>query len=114
MEYLFDLDKPHFAAWLQLHDIDIDPDAKSILYEFTPILKSTATPLYYTALCRFQDLAEQLIVKHPQHVCTIGGYFIKPTLAAMGGENILLTQPLPLFGFFVGPQSKFKKKMFYF
>lgn len=23
MEYLFDLDKPYFAAWLELHNIDI-------------------------------------------------------------------------------------------
>src|SRR5712672_4476703 len=25
MEYLFDLDKPYFAAWLRLHDIDASP-----------------------------------------------------------------------------------------
>ena len=111
MEYLFDLDKPHFAAWLQLHNIDIDPDAESILYEFTPILKSTATPLYYTALCRFQDLAEQLIVKHPQHVCTIGGYYMIPAVAALAGQNFQLAQLLHLCGSSMDPQGNFNKTL---
>ena len=36
MEYLFDLDRPYFAAWLELHDIDTDPkiDPSSPLYYF--------------------------------------------------------------------------------
>jgi len=109
MECLFDPDKPHFAAWLQLHDIDIDPDAESILYEFTPILKSTATPLYYAALCRFQDLVEQLIVKHPQHVYAIGGYYMTPAVAALAGRNFRLAQLLHLRGSSVEPQGDFNK-----
>ncbi len=65
MEELFDPDKPYFAAWLQVHDIDTPPSYGSILYyfAFSPSNRTnTATPLYYAALCGFQDVAEQLIV----------------------------------------------------
>ena len=31
MEYLFDPDKPYFAAWCQLHDIDSNPSRLSLL-----------------------------------------------------------------------------------
>jgi hypothetical protein len=32
MEYLFDRDKPYFAAWLELHNIDIEPRMDSSMY----------------------------------------------------------------------------------
>jgi hypothetical protein len=47
LEYLFDADKPYFAAWLQLHDIDTATPSRSASHPFTPISKSNATPLYY-------------------------------------------------------------------
>ena len=86
MEYLFDLDKPYFAAWLQLHDIDI-PRPGSSFFRFTPRSKSDAPPLYYAALCGFQDLVEHLIVKYPQHVNTTGGYYVTPLVAALAGGH---------------------------
>jgi hypothetical protein len=48
---LFDPDKPYFAAWLQLHDIDIRPEVKSSsLHRFTVSTKfGIITPLYYAA-----------------------------------------------------------------
>jgi Ankyrin repeats (many copies) len=85
MEYLFDSDKPYFAAWLQLHDIDNMQPSSFTLY--TPESKSGATPLYYAALCGFQDLVEHLIIKHPQHVNTGGGYFLTPLIAALAGRH---------------------------
>ena len=67
MEYLFDLDKPYFAAWTQLYDIDTYPSEQpSFLYFFAVVYKSSATPLYYAALCGFEDLVEHLVVKYPQ------------------------------------------------
>jgi hypothetical protein len=73
MEYLFDPDKPYFRAWLQLHDIDTDPPGFTF-HPFAPREKSRATPLYYAALCGFQDLVEHLIVNNPEHVNATGGY----------------------------------------
>jgi ankyrin repeat protein len=84
MEYLFDPDKPYFAAWLELHNIDIRPGVDdSSLYWVTPPSKSSASPLYYAALCGFQDLAEYLVVKYPQHVNASGGYYMRPLVAAL-------------------------------
>ena len=72
MESLFDLDKPYFVAWLELYDIGTHFSG-STLFMFTPTSKLGASPLYYVALCGFQDLVEKLIVKYPLHVNSRGG-----------------------------------------
>jgi hypothetical protein len=86
IEYLFDLDKPHFKAWLTLYDVDTDPLNHSTFYMFAPGRKSPATPLYYAALCGFHDLVKLLITKNPQDVNADGGYFVRPLVAALAGE----------------------------
>src|SRR6266436_8319670 len=97
MEELFDPDKPYFAAWLQVHDIDTPPSDGSILYyfAFSPSNRTnTATPLYYAALCGFQDVAEQLITKHPQQINATYGYYVSPLVAALKGEHFKVAQSL--------------------
>jgi hypothetical protein len=87
MEYLFDLDKPYFLAWVQLYDIDTFPDRQSSFLDwFSFHTKSGATPLYYAALCGFRDLVEHLAVKYPQHVNFSGGYYVTPLIAALAGR----------------------------
>ena len=95
MEELFDLDKPYFAAWLQLPDIH--PSLDSSLYDFASELdtfgtKSSATPLYYAALCGFKDLVEHLVVKYPQHVNTRGGPYLTPLVAALAGRHFQIVE----------------------
>ena len=85
MEYLFDSDKPYFAAWLQLHDID--SDFKEPFKEFSVSWTSGVIPLYYAALCGFQDLVEDLVAKYPQHVNTSGGEYGTPLVAALAGKH---------------------------
>jgi ankyrin repeat protein len=87
MEYLFDLDKPYFAAWQQLYDIDTMCPMGSTLFRFILEEKSDAHPLYYAALCGFQDLVKHLILKYPQHADARGGYYVTPLVAALGGEH---------------------------
>jgi ankyrin repeat protein len=88
MEFLFDLDKPYFAAWLELHTVDIAPDPKSSsLFFFGASPTFSATPLYYASLCGFQDLVEHLAVKHPGHVNTRGGFYVTPLVAALAGRH---------------------------
>jgi ankyrin repeat protein len=92
MEYLFDLDKPYFAAWLELHDIDIAHDYSSsslTLFAGPPRSRraSIGTPLYYASLCGFQGLVEHLTVKHPGHVNTRGGFYVTPLAAALAGRH---------------------------
>ena len=95
MKYLFDLDKPYFAAWTQLYDIDTYPSEQpSSLYFFAVSRKSSATPLYYAALCGFEDLVEHLVVKYPQHVNTSGGHFVSPLVAALERRHFRIVELL--------------------
>ena len=110
MEKLFDQEKPYFATWIELHDLDSDPHrAPYILFpfiQFTPDAKSPAGPLYYAALCGFQDLAEYLIVKYPQEVNADGGYYVTPFVAALAGRHFELAQLLHRNGSSVDHRSR--------
>ena len=105
MESLFDPDKPHFAAWLRLHDMDIDRHP-SPFFGFTQSWKSDAVPLYYAALCGFQDLAERLIDEYPSHVNARGGYYLTPVVAALAGRHFQLAQLLHRHGSSVDPRGE--------
>ena len=106
MEDIFDLDKPYFSVWRQVHDIDSDP-YDSIFYHFTPNSKSGPnTPFYYAALCGFSNLVEQLIVKHPEHVNAIGGFYRTPAVAALAGRHFQLAQVLHRNGSSVDPPGR--------
>jgi ankyrin repeat protein len=88
MEYFFDPDKPHFGVWLTLYDIDTKPLPGTTSLSWLPTFnKSPAAPLYYAALCGFHDLVEHLISKYAQDVNADGGYYMRPILAALGGEH---------------------------
>jgi ankyrin repeat protein len=97
MEELFDPDKPYFVAWLQVHNVNTKYRRPSVLYLFFSASReesNTATPLYYAALCGFHDLAEQLIIKHPQQVNTTGGYYVSPLGAALCSGYLKVAQVL--------------------
>jgi hypothetical protein len=93
MGYLFDLDKPYFAAWPQLYDIDTFPEwESSSLFYFAVREKSSATPLYYAALCGFEDLVEDLVIKYPHHVNASGGCYVSPLGAALAGRHFRIVE----------------------
>jgi predicted Fe-Mo cluster-binding NifX family protein len=98
MGILFDVDKPYFAAWLKLYDIDPEPPSGSTFFLFTPWIKGDAFPLYYAALCGFQDLVENLIVKYPQDVNASGGWYSTPLVAALAGKHFQTAELLRLNG----------------
>ena len=88
MEYLFDLDKPYFAAWLQIHDIDMNLKTESSShFGFNVYTVSGVTPLYLATLCGFRDLVEHLVIKYPRHVNTSGGHFAMPLVAALARRH---------------------------
>jgi Ankyrin repeats (3 copies) len=95
IEDLFDLDKPYFAAWRGLHDIDITSPPGSVFYGFGLGLgPGPNRPLYYAALCGFANLVEQLIAKHPEHVNAIGDCYGTPAVAALAGRHFEVAQVL--------------------
>jgi ankyrin repeat protein len=75
MEYFFDADKPHFAAWHQVHDIDRG--------SFGTFFMPRGGPLYYASLCGFYQLVKHLVVKHPKDVNTWGGQMVSPLGVAL-------------------------------
>jgi hypothetical protein len=95
MEDLFDPVRPCFAAWLRVHDMDVD-FVGFPLHKFTVVSgrRLAAAPLYYAALCGFHDLAESLVVNHPEYVNANGGYHVSPLAAALGGEHFKLAELL--------------------
>ena len=105
MEYLFDSNRPYFAAWLLLHDIDYDSYG-SVFPGLSSNWKSIEqAPLYYAALCGFRNLVEQLIVKYPQHVNAICGQFGTPAVAALAGRHFELAEVLHRNGSSVDPRD---------
>ena len=89
MEYLFDAGKPHFAAWLRVHDID-----KQWVWFSSFSRPRRAEPLYYAAHCGFYDLAKHLIAKRPEHVNARGGWKVTPLAAALYGDHLRVAELL--------------------
>jgi ankyrin repeat protein len=84
MKTLFDSDKPHFAAWVRIRDID-----RRLWFNRR---RKAGDPLYHSALCGFYDLVEHLIKIHPQHINTIGGQRDCPLAAALYGGHIRVAE----------------------
>jgi len=78
---------------------------RAVFVQFAPVSKADATPLYYAALCGFPKFVEQLIVKYPQHVNNLGGYYVPPAVAALAGRYFQLAQLLHRNGSSVDPRS---------
>ena len=84
MECLFDADKPHFATWLWIYNEDSSwPSISTMRPE-----KPAGVPLYYAARLGFRDLAEHLIIEHPEHVNARGGAYRTPMHAATTAGHV--------------------------
>jgi len=105
MECLFDPDKPYFAAWLQLYNVDKDL-ISSPLFLFAASRDPSASPLYYAALCGFQGLVENLIIKYPHLVNATGGFYMTPALAALARRHLELARMLYRKGSSVDPRKR--------
>jgi ankyrin repeat protein len=94
MDDLFDSSKPYFAAWFRVHDIDERWDP------FSPGLLDVGfgSPLYYAAFCGFYDLAERLIMKHPDQVNARGGRNLFPLPAALYKRHLRVANLLHSHG----------------
>jgi len=100
MDNLFDTSKPHFAAWLRVHDMD-----EKWPYFSGGLPDGVGSPLYYAALCGFYDLAERLVLKHPEQVNARGGLILTPLLAALYKEHFHVANLLHRHGAVVDVQN---------
>ena len=81
MEYFFDADKPHWAAWCRVQMID------NKWSHFEPKGSQDTFFLYYASLGGFYDVAEHLVGKHPEHINARGGRMGTPLVAALSGKH---------------------------
>jgi ankyrin repeat protein len=88
MKNLFDPDRPHFASWRRIHDIDGPP-----YLGYDEVTRAT-TPLYYSALAGCYDLTRHLAIEHPQDVNAIGGVFDFPLVAALSRRHTRVAELL--------------------
>jgi ankyrin repeat protein len=86
MEFLFDSNKPHFADWLDLYDIDTESGGK--------LLSERPSPLYYSALCGFRGLVQHIAVKNPQYINAVGGSYGFPIVAALCRNHFTVAEVL--------------------
>ena len=98
MKDLFDPDKPHFASWIGIHDIDGPP-----YLGFDDVKR--ATPLYYSALAGCYDLTQHLVIERPHHVNAIGGVRDFPLIAALIGNHVRVAELLLEHGWKVNVQG---------
>ena len=85
MERLFDREKPYFATWVWIHDIDY-PFRES-MFAARP-LPLEGTLLCYATLCGFPDFVEHLIMTYPRDINFSGGYHSTPLHAAVIKGNV--------------------------
>jgi hypothetical protein len=103
MDDLFDSSKPYFVAWLQVHNID------ERWHPFTTSLRGgVGSPLYYAAFCGFYDLAERLIMKHPEQVNALGGLNLFPLPAALYKSHFRVANLLYRYGAVVDVQGDYE------
>ena len=89
MDLLFEKDKPHFAAWVRVYDMD--QDSRGYFYISRPGHLHPG-PFYYAALCGLRGLVERLLTAHPQCLNAESGVCKTPLNAALyrGHLNIAL------------------------
>ena len=89
MEFFFDADQPHWAAWIRVYDIDQDCD-----WCTNDATRNDALPLYYAAFSGFYDLVEYLSGKFPEHINARGGWMVTPLMAALWAQHFRVADSL--------------------
>ena len=85
MDLLFDKDKPHFAIWVWVYNMD---ECCSEFFYTTLPEQPDAVPLYYAALCGFRGLVERLLIAHPEDLNAEGGDWGAPLNAALAKGHL--------------------------
>ena len=95
IENLFDAEKPHFSRWIRAR-VDM-PVAGTSLWQVRDT-QHEAAPIYFAAFCGFRDVVEKLIMEHPEHVNTGGGYYGTALHAASRWNHLKVVQSLLTHG----------------
>ena len=99
MDHFFDMDKPHFSAWVRMQD---GPHFLKISTSKRPPLSA---PLYLAAMSGFRHLVERIIIQRPQDVHHMGGLYGTPLHASVLGRQIEVTRLLLVHGADINSRS---------
>ena len=92
MDYFFDMDNPHFSALVRIeHGHDL---LRVSMGEEPSGVPRSAAPLYFAAWKGLRSLVEHLIIKDPQQVNQLGGYYGTPLHASVFEGHIEVSQLL--------------------
>ena len=95
MKHLFDRDRPHFAAWVWIYNMD--PQSRSSMESEMPS-HPNAPPIYYAALWDLPGVVEWLVKTRSQDVNERGGYYGTPLCAAVARGHLRAAQALVTCG----------------
>ena len=105
--YLFDSSKPHFIEWRRrVRGMDEDWPGFT---DWPRRLDHSGSPLYYAAFCGVHDLAEHLIMEHPEQVNAAGGRILAPLPAALYKGHFRIANLLHENGAVVDVQGQFTR-----
>ncbi|KAH9975096.1 hypothetical protein BGW80DRAFT_1444660 [Lactifluus volemus] len=82
MVHLFEPDRPHFATWVWIYDIDQPWDWVKHMSSEQP-MEPEADALYYAALCGLHGVVEHLISSCPQNINSKRGAYGTPLHASL-------------------------------
>jgi hypothetical protein len=88
MDHFFDMDKPHFSAWIRIQG------PYSQLRHSLSEKTFPSAPLYLAAYYGLRELVDRLVAKHPQHVNSWGGRAGTPFHASVLGGHLDVAQLL--------------------
>jgi len=91
MERLFDPNKPHFRAWVRLHDLDQEGTQTTSNIREHP-WQPTGNPSYYAVLCSLPSLVKNLIANLSQDINARGGYHGTSLHAALRKNDLSIAE----------------------
>src|SRR6266404_4081831 len=116
MDRLFDAEKPHFSAWVRIHNVDRNRFRKPFFpkQKSDPDTLTPASPLYFAALCGFHGQVERFIKQKPQHVHSQAGRHGTPFHATVYNGHIEVAKLLSQHGADVNAVSTENKRTPFF
>ena len=105
IEELFNPSKPYLAAWIWIHDADLNGKKETINDLEERPERPDGTALYYAALCGFSGLANYLIITHGENVYAKCGERGSPLHAASDTGNLDVVRLLLAHGVDINTES---------